>query len=185
MNPIYLPFQISKMSAKEVSAAYSKLRSTANKRLERFESAGLGTYGSYRFPKVKNLTENQMRTQLAEASRYLRDPHHSLRYERKYIAREVADWQQKGYDFINESNIYDFYQFMEDLREQYGSKAFDSGDAADVFNNTQKIGIDPKTAKEHFEYFAEHMDALERMRPARTAGGATMPAIRRKIKRLE
>lgn len=185
MAELYFPFQIREMSAKAVKSAYVKMRKAANQRLTRMERAGLGTMGSYRFPKVRNLSEDQMRKELAEASRYMRDPRHTVPGERRFMQSELQKLREEyGYDWINESNFYDFVNFMEDLREQYGSKAFDSGDAADVFNNSQKIGIDPEVVKQNFDYFAEHLSELERMKPARSAGGATLPAIKRKIKRL-
>lgn len=186
MAELYFPFQIREMSAKAVRSAYVKMRKAANQRLTRMERAGLGTKGSYRFPKVRDLSEDQMRKELADASRYMRDPRHTVPVERKFMRDELQRLHKKyGFNWINESNFYDFVDFMDDLREQYGNKAFDSGDAADVFNNSQKIGIDPEVVKEKFNYFAEHLVALKRMRPARTQKGATLPEVERKIRRLE
>lgn len=185
MAEFYFPFQIRDMDKGAVRHAYAKMRKAANQRLTRMERAGLGTKGAWRFPKVKDLSEKEMRAALAEASRYMRDRRHTVPGERKFMRDELQKLHEEyGYDWINESNFYDFVDFMDDLREQYGNKAFDSGDAADVFNNSQKIGIDPEVVKENFDYFAENLSALERMKPARSAGGATLPAIKRKIKRL-
>lgn len=184
MNKIYFPFQIAEMSSQEIQSAYVKLRKAANQRLTRMERAGLGTMGGWRFPKVKDLDTAQMAKELAEASKYMRDPRHTIPGERKFIREELESLHDMGYDWINESNFYDFVDFMEDLREQYGAKAFDSGDAADVFNNSQRIGIDPAIVKENFDYFAEHLSELERMKPARTAGGATLAGLKKKIGRL-
>lgn len=185
MAKLYFPFQIHDMQPADIRAAYIKLRKAANQRLTRMERAGLGTKGSWRFPKVKDLSEKQMAEQLAKASRYMRDPRHTVPGERKFMRDELQKLHEEyGYDWINESNFYDFVDFMDDLREQYGNKAFDSGDAADVYNNSQKIGIDPEIVKENFDYFAENLSALERMKPVRSAGGATLSAIKRKIKRL-
>lgn len=185
MAELYFPFQIRDMDKAAVRQAYIKMRKAANQRLTRMERAGLGTKGSYRFPKVKDLSEKEMRKELAEASRYMRDPRHTVPGERRFMQNELQKLREEyGYDWINESNFYEFVDFMDDLREQYGNKAFDSGDAADVFNNSQKIGIDPEIVKENFDYFAENLSALERMKPVRSAGGATLPAIKRKIKRL-
>ena len=185
MAELYFPFQIRDMDKAAVRQAYIKLRKAANQRLTRMERAGLGRKGAWRFPKVKDLSEKEMRKELAEASRYMRDPRHTIPGERRFMQSELQKLREEyGYDWINESNFYDFVDFMDDLREQYGNKAFDSGDAADVFNNSQKIGIDPEIVKENFDYFAEHLSELERMKPARSAGGATLPAIKRKIKRL-
>lgn len=184
MTKLYFPFQIRDMSAGDIRSAYVKMRKAANQRLKRMEKAGLGTMGSYRFPKVRDLSERQMAEQLAEASRYMRDPRHTVPGERRFMKEELGKLHDMGYDWINESNFYEFTDFMDDLREQYGNKAFDSGDAADVFNNAQKIGIDPDVVKENFDYFAEHLTEMERMKPARSAAGATLPAVKRKISRL-
>ena len=118
MAKILFPFQIAKMGIKEAKEAYSALRGVANKRLGRLEKAGLGTYGSYRFPRIKDLTENQIRQELAEASRYLRDPRHTVRGERGYIRREIEQLRDQGYDFITESNFYEFTEYMEDLQSK-------------------------------------------------------------------
>ena len=185
MTELYFPFQINNMSPEAIRGAYVKLRKAANQRLTRMERAGLGTKGSWRFPKVKDLTSEQMAKELAEASRYMRDPRHTVRGERRFIREELKILHDKfNYYWITEENFYDFTKFMEDLRHEYGAKAFDSGDAADVFNHSQRIGIDPKLVKEEFDYFAEHLSELERMKPARTAGGVTMEGLRKKIGRL-
>lgn len=184
MTKLYFPFQIRDMQPADIRSAYVKMRKAANQRLTRMEKAGLGTMGSYRFPKVRDLTESQMAAELAEASRYMRDPRHTVPGERRFMKDELDKLHDMGYDWINESNFYEFTDFMDDLREQYGNKAFDSGDAADVFNNAQKIGIDPDVVKENFDYFAEHLSEMERMKPARSAAGATLPAVKRKIARL-
>ena len=186
MAELYFPFQIRDMDKKAVQHAYANMRKAANQRLTRMERAGLGVKGTWRFPKVRDLNEKQMREALAEASRYMRDPRHTVPGERKFMQDELRKLREEyGYDWIDESNFYAFVDFMDDLREQYGNKAFDSGDAADVFNNSQKIGIDPEVVKENFGYFAEHLAELERMKPVRSEKGATLPEIKRKIRRLK
>ena len=115
MAQMFFPFQIREMSAKAVKSAYVKMRKAANQRLTRMERAGLGTMGSYRFPKVKDLSEDQMRKELAEASRYMRDPRHTIPGERRFMQSELQKLREEyGYDWINESNFYDFVNFMED-----------------------------------------------------------------------
>lgn len=185
MSKLYFPFQIRDMQPSEIRSAYVKLRKAANQRLTRMEKAGLGTMGSYRFPKVKDLSENQMAKELAEASRYMRDPRHTIPGERRFINDELQKLHDDGYEWINKDNFYKFTEFMEDLREKYGNKAFDSGDAVDVFNNSQRIGIDPDLVKEKFDFFAENLSALARMKPVRSANGASMQQLERKIRRLK
>ena len=184
MNKIFFPFQISGMNIESVREAYRGLRSVANKRLSRLEAQKLGQMGSYRFPAAGKLTDNQLREQLADVSRYVRDPRHTVRGEKRFMREEIESLHDQGYDWINQENFYDFVNYMDELREQYGNKAFDSGDAADVFSNAQRIGIDPKVLKTNYEYFAEHLNELERMRPARSEWGASFEGIKQKINKL-
>ena len=185
MSAIFLPLQIASMGAKAVRAAYSAQRAIANKRIGRLEGAGLGTGKQGKFPTLRGMTDEQARAALAEVSRWNRDTRHTVRGERRFMKQEIEGFKRMGYDWIDESNFYQFTQYMDELREKYGNKAFDSGDAVDVFNNAQKIGIDSDTLRNNFEYFAEHNDALERMRPARSAWGSSMEGLKDKIRKLE
>lgn len=184
-SKIYLPAQIRNMLPKAVRAAYTQQRAMANKRIARLEKVGLGTGKQKPFPTLRGMSDEEARAALADVSRWNRDIRHTVRGERSFIQREIESFKNMGYDFINESNFYAFTDYMDDLRDKYGSKAFDSGDAVDVFNNAQKIGIDPDVLKENFAYFVEHQDALERMRPARSKWGASFEGMKDKIRKIE
>lgn len=181
---IFTPIDIAKMPANEVKEAFQHLKSVANKRIGRMQAQGLGR-PMQRFGSMRGMSEEQMRQGLAEVSRWIREPSHTVRGYKSRRSEMLDAFHEKGYDFVNEENYEDFIDYMEELREEYGSKVFDSSAAADVFGQTQRIGIDPDAVKKNFDYFADHLDELDRMKPVRTEKGATMPAIRRKIKRLE
>lgn len=181
---IFTPIDITKMPASEVKEAFQHLKSIANKRIGRMQAQGLGR-PMQKFGSMRGMSEEQMRQGLAEVSRWIREPSHTVRGYKSRRSEMLDAFHEKGYDFVNEENYEDFINYMEELREEYGSKVFDSSAAADVFGQTQRIGIDPDTVKKNFDYFADHLDELDRMKPVRTEKGATMPAIRRKIKRLE
>ena len=181
---IFTPIDIAKLPASEVKEAFQHLKSVANKRIGRMQAQGLGR-PMQKFGSMRGMSEEQMRQGLAEVSRWIREPSHTVRGYKSRRSEMLDAFHEKGYDFVNEENYEDFINYMEELREEYGSKVFDSSAAADVFGQTQRIGIDPDTVKKNFDYFADHLDELDRMKPVRTEKGATMPAIRRKIKRLE
>ena len=200
---VYKPLDVSAMNIYEVKKAYQSMRKAANKRIANIEKHGVKIqhYGtawnktgglrmssrgdSYRFPAASTMTNEELRVALSDVSLWMRDPAHTVRGEAKEREFRIGLLHDKGYDFVNDSNFYDFINYMDDLREQYSDKVFDSSAAADVFAQTQRIGIKPDTVKKDFDYFVEHLDELDRMKPVRTEKGATMPAIRRKIKRLE
>ena len=181
---IFTPIDTAKMPANEVKEAFQHLKSVANKRIGRMQAQGLGR-PMQKFGSMRGMSEEQMRQGLAEVSRWIREPSHTVRGYKSRRSEMLDAFHEKGYDFVNEENYEDFIDYMEELREEYGSKVFDSSAAADVFGQTQRIGIDPDTVKKNFDYFADHLDELDRMKPVRSEKGATMPAIRRKIKRLE
>lgn len=171
------------MADSAVRSAYAALRSVAQKRVGRMAAQGLGR-DLPSFPKTRGLSNEEARQQLAEVSRWIRQPSHTVKGYKRQMAYNLERFHEKGYDFVDESNYEDFIQYMEELREEYGSKAFDSGDAADVYNNAQRIGIPTDTVKKNFDYFANHLEELDRMKPVRSEKGATMGAIRDKIRKL-
>lgn len=182
---IYLPTDIDAMPGQAVKEAFQHLKGVANKRIGRMQARGLGAPDLKKFGSMRGMSEERMRYELAEVSRWLRDERHTVRGYIKRRAEQLDAFHEKGYDFVNEKNYEDFVAYMEELREQYGSKVFDSGAAADVYNQGQRIGVPTETLKKNFDYFAEHLDQLDDMKPVRSSKGATMPAMRQKIKRLE
>ncbi len=182
---IYTPNQIDAMSGQAVKEAFQHLKSVANKRIGRMQAQGLGRSDMRKFGSMRGMSEEQMRQGLADVSRWIRDPSHTVKGYKTKRSEFLDAMHEKGFDFVNEENYEDFVDFMEDLREEYGSKVFDSGAAADVFSNTQRIGIPPEVVKKNFDYFAEHMDELDRMKPIRSEKGGTMRAIKDKIRKLE
>lgn len=182
---IYTPDAISSMTGEAVKEALQHLKGVANKRIGRMLAQGLGKRGMKKFGSMRGMTEEQMRQELADVSLWLREPTHTIKGYKKQRAFTMEALREKGYDFVTEENYEDFISYMDDLRDQYSAKVFDSSAAVDVFNQTQRIGIKPETVKKNFEYFVEHLDELDRMKPVRSDRGATMRAVKDKIRKLE
>jgi len=183
---IFTPMEIAGMGSKAVREAYAGLRSVANKRIGRMNAQGLGpSKGIQTFEKTRGMNEAEVRTALADVSRWLREPTHTVRGYKRRRSDLLDKYHEMGLNYINESNFEDFIKYMNELLEEYGAKVFDSGDAADVYNNAQRIGVPTETVKKNFIYFAEHLEEMDRMRPVRSAKGATMGAIKNKIRNLK
>ena len=181
---IFLPNEIASMSSDAVRAAYSHLRGLANARIGRMSARGLGK-ATAPFKTLRGMSDQEAAQGLAEVSRWMRDPRHTVRGYIKQRAFQLESFHEKGYDFVNEENYEDFVTYMEELREEYGSKVFDSAAAADVYGQGQRIGIPTETLKNNFDYFVEHLDQLDDMRPVRSERGATMRAIKDKVRKLQ
>ena len=181
---LYSPYQIERMTNKEIRSEYSKLRSVANKRLRRLWLAGLGSYGLFTFPIIKGRSDQQIATWLAAVSRFLRDKRTTIKGEREFVNNELEMLHDMGYKFITRENFYDFTKFMDSMRDQVGGKIFDSGDAADVFNEGQRLKIPADVLKMNFDYFAENLSAMEKIEPIKTEKTIKFSDIKRKMKRF-
>ncbi len=200
---IYKPKDIDAMSASEVKSAYQQMRKAANKRITNIEKRGVGVVkpskkggitggirytsgeGGYRFPASSTMTEEQLRVGLADISAWMRDPSHTVRGEKRQREFTISQFHEKGYDFINDENFYDVLEFMDHQREIWSDSVFDSSAALDIYEVSERIGIDPNILAEDYDYFKKHIDAIENLQPARSEWGASKAGIRDKIRKLE
>lgn len=172
---LYSPYQIENMSAKAINKAYSELRSIANKRLQRLEAAGLGSHGSWRFPTLKEIQNNNRMSsasQLADVSRFLRSERTTVSGEKRFLAEFRDAMEDRGYgDLVSSTEgIYNTLQFMESVREMYGNKVFDSGDTLDVLQEAQRLNIPIEKVQKNIDLFLQNVDKLADIKPSK--GGA-------------
>lgn len=182
---LYTPKQLEKIKDNErlVRQEYAALRKVAQKRFKRLQAAGLTNKTSFKFPQTRYMEQDEVEYMLLEVSRYLKDPDTTIRGAKETRDRVLDYFSQ--YPQINESNYLDFLDFMNEMRGAYIGTVFDSGDAADVYNETKRIGIPRETVIEHFDVYRDHLNELQQMRPVRSVRGADHSSIMKKIKRLQ
>lgn len=183
MSEYLKPAEIRKLSNKDLRRTYSRYRSIANARIKRLDAAGLGRRTKL-FKKISEMSNDEIERELADASNWLRNDRTTVSGERKFIAQEIKDLQDRGYDFINQNNIYDFIDFMEEHRLTVGKKMHESNDAVDVFNEGQRLKIPPEVLKKHFDYFSDNIDKMEKVKPIKTDRAISFSDIKRKMNRL-
>lgn len=197
----YRPREASRMDSKTLRREYTRLAQVANRRLANLEKNNLGTWGSRRFGGIRGMSDEYVEAALLEVSRYLRDVRHTVRGERDYMRREIAELHRSKYTWVNESNFYQFTDFMDKMREQYGAKLFDSSDFVkvfremdrlktdpekvyEVFKEVNRLSMDPQIITDNLEFFTDNVQALRRLRPARKESGMTASAWKRKVRRV-
>ncbi len=180
---LFRPNQTAKMSNAEINKAYSELRSIANKRLQRQQAAGLGTRAreGFRFPTLQQIRESSKYSEemmLNEVSKFLRSERTTVSGEKKFLNEFVETMQSYGYgDLVtNPDEIYNMLEYMDYLREQYGDKMFDSGDALDVLQQAQRLNIPIDKVKENYDLFASNLSKMESLKPSK--GGAEFSQCR-------
>ena len=170
---LFSPSQISKMSESQIRKEYSRLRSVANKRIQRMQKAGLGKNMNKPFATIQQINESSkwnVASQLANVSTFLRSDRTTVSGEKRFIDEFKKNMVDKGYGSLVESNedVYKMIDFMENMREQYGDKLFDSGDALDVLQETQRLNIPVEKVKENYDAFASNLSELENMETPKT-----------------
>ena len=160
----YFPYQIERMSNRDIRKAYSDLRKTANKRLANLEKNNLGGYGAFRFAKLEQIHADDVGQELAELSRFMRDPRHTVRGARAHRDNILDTLHEKpGFEDINESNFRAWTEYMDHLREKYGNKLFDSGDATDVFMEAERLDLPANIIKNHYNLFKNNLEEIRRI----------------------
>ena len=160
----YFPYQIERMSNRDIRKAYSDLRKTANKRLANLEKNNLGGYGAFRFAKLEQIHADDVGQELAELSRFMRDPRHTVRGARSRRDNILDALHEKpGFEDINESNFHAWTEYMDHLREKYGNKLFDSGDATDVFMEAERLDLPANIIKNHYNLFKNNLEEIRKI----------------------
>lgn len=180
----YEAFTHGTISSEELRKEYSRLRQTANKRLDRMKGTRYEDTKTYKYNAGKYTTLAQIE---AEALRYAKKmkPEAAQKYVDSYVAHKLADMykfltsktgsirgmqkvenetiqtlREKGLTFINKSNIVQFGDYMEYLRSIHKGKQFDSERAVELFGTASKKGINPDEILEDYEYWKEREQEL-------------------------
>lgn len=189
---IYTPYKMESMTEAQIRAEYSKLRSVANKRLQRLDSAGIGmrALSGYRFPtiaQIESSSKDTVASELANVSRWLGDYRSTLTGERQFLEEFRSMMRSKNngmYASLVDTvqGTYDLIGLLDDLREKYKNDLlrYRSGltdkDIFDALQQAQRLNMPVEALKQNIELFVANMDALEKVQP--TKGGRTFSSRR-------
>ena len=186
---IYTPYKMESMTEAQIRAEYSKLRSVANKRLQRLGSAGIGmrALSGYRFPtiaQIQSSSKSTVASELANVSRWLGDYRSTITGEKQFISEFQEMMRGKGYgDLVKTfADVYKVVGLLDDLREKHKNELlkYRSGltdqDIFDALQQAQRLRMPIEALKQNIELFVANMDALEKVQP--TKGGRTFSSSR-------
>lgn len=189
---IYTPYKMESMTEAQIRAEYSKLRSVANKRLQRLDSAGIGmrALSGYRFPtiaQIESSSKDTVASELANVSRWLGDYRSTLTGERQFLEEFRSMMRSKNngmYASLVDTvqGTYDLIGLLDDLREKYKNDllryrfGLTDKDIFDALQQAQRLNMPVEALKQNIELFVANMDALEKVQP--TKGGRTFSSSR-------
>lgn len=172
----YTPYKMKRMSEKEIRKEYSRLRSIANKRLERLDiqNLGLKAMTGFRYPTISNIEKagiSNVRSALADVSSWLNDYRSSVTGEKQFLNDFREMFIEKGYGslVVTPEQIYNTIRFLEEIRGEYNDTLLPSGDALDALQQAQRLKIPMDKLLENIDLFVQHLDELENVQP--TKGG--------------
>ena len=186
---VYTPYNMGSMTEKQIRAEYSRLRSVANKRLQRLEKAGIGkrALSGYQFPtiaQIESSSKSTVSSELASVSRWLSDYRSTITGEKQFLSEFREMMQDKGYGDLVKTpeDIYKVVDLLDDLRERHKNDLlrYRSGltdqDIYEALQQAQRLRIPVDALKKNIELFVANMDALEKVQP--TKGGRTFGSNR-------
>lgn len=182
--------RLNQMSDKEVRALYRKTYKNYSRRVNRIAKIDGGEYNPHvrrlqsgEIPKLSEIDKEglDLRKEMRQLSNYESRVSSTVRGEQEYRKTQLDYFRnERGYNFLNEKNIYKFLAYMESLRTTYGSTLFDSDGAVEVFAQVEKKRLKMSDVLNHFNEYIDNIEALE-TRPDRRpdAPEATIRNIRR------
>ena len=174
----YTPYGISNLTDKQLRDEYTRMRDAAQKRVKRLATSEFSTsqaaqqYGRG-FAKLGTLTVGTPKTagpeeraiarqatrknieaEFMRMSVFLRSPEVSVAGLRERRAHNIKMLREHGYA-VNTRNYNKFVKFMERMREKYGSRIFDSDQAADIFSAGERAHLSPEQLEKMVERYHE------------------------------
>ena len=141
---LYTPTGAKALTDKELRTEYSRLRSIARKRLERFEGTEWKTSQIYKYnkegfkPLAEIKTDRELRMLLSDVARFVTAERGSVSGLEKERKQSVKTLNERGYTFVNKKNFRKFAEFMEYVRTANLNRIFDSKRVADFYEATEK-----------------------------------------------
>lgn len=160
------------MTEKQMISEYSRLRSIARKRLERFEGTEWVDTQQYRMnagrykpvKEIKNKTE--LVALLSDVSRFVTARTGSVSGLQVQRRQSIQSLHAHGYTFVNRKNFKQFADFMEDWRTWDRNRLYDSARVAELYHEAKKKQIPPDQLERDFEFWLEKnsLEALQNMK---------------------
>lgn len=160
------------MTEKQMISEYSRLRSIARKRLERFEGTEWVDTQQYRMnagrykpvKEIKNKTE--LVALLSDVSRFVTARTGSVSGLQGQRRQSLQSLHEHGYTFVNRKNFKQFADFMEDWRTLDRNHLYDSARVAELYHEAKKKQIPPDQLECDFEFWLEKnsLEALQNMK---------------------
>lgn len=159
---LYTPTGAKELTDKELRQEYSRLRSIARKRLERFEGTEWTTSQIYQYNKegfkpLKEIkSDRELRYLFSDVARFITAERGSVSGLEKERRRAVKTLNERGYSFVNKKNFRKFAEFMEYVRIANLNRIFDSKRVADFYEATERENRSEEEMRSAFKAWSKN-----------------------------
>ena len=78
----------------------------------------------------------------------------------EFVDSTLSTLHRHGYNFVNETNLSDFGEFMNFFRDKNDAKAYPSNEVAELYKNMQRLGISSKVMERNFKDFLTDQEGI-------------------------
>ena len=166
---LYTPTGAKELSDKELRQEYSRLRSIARKRLERFEGTEWTTSQIYKYNKegfkpLKDIkSDRELRMLFSDVARFITAERGSVSGLEKERRQAVKTLNERGYTFVNKDNFRKFAEFMEYVRTANLNRIFDSKRVADFYEATERKNYTEEEMRKAFKSWSRNQRKQEQV----------------------
>ena len=174
----------------EARAEYSRLRSAAVKRLQRLSRTEGRLYSAYRMygkegfvPLPKDATPAEVGRALADVYNFLEMKTSSLKEIRASQKKALETLNQRGYTFLNKSNIREFGEFMEAARQQkvVSSNRGGSPVIVELYETAKRLSIPPEQIQRNFSEWLRKKKQLEELPTPKPGEKTSLDSVNARI----
>lgn len=183
--------------ASDIRKEYTRLRDIAQKRLKRMEGTKWARTETFQrnqgfYPTLKEMktgegdrVSSDLAYKLSALARFVESETSTISGNVRIMNKNLATLHEHDYDFVNKENYIEFGKFMEEYRQQKQDRIYDSGDAAETYAQTERMGMDPAKVAADFEFWLDNYRELENMEPSTGKSAGDARRIKERIKRRQ
>ena len=130
---------------REARAEYARLRTVAQKRIQRLEAAGLKVQGprSSYAPLPRGASQAEIYKSLADVSKFISMKSSTVTGRREQQKAFIEAMHEREYDFINKNNVDEFGRFMEEAKKHTEYRGYDSEEVVELFHLAKEKRVKP------------------------------------------
>lgn len=153
----------------EIRREYSRLRDIAQKRLQTLARNEPNSYAYKKnvgeYPVLKEAGTEGAKALLPQLARFIAAKTGTVKGIREQRTQAIQTLQEHGYDFINQSNIRQFGEFMEAYRADKALQVVGSPTVVDLFGAAKERHMNIEDIKEQFAMWLDALPELQQVPP--------------------